>query len=294
MLIDMKNIKTSLRLLQLKLRTINGRRKVPIDDNTWFELQFRPQEALKYLGIRLPTLPPDEVQKRFTASCGRNNLQQAFSFYKYVRSSCKLTTINEPKILDFGGGWGRISRFFLRDTKPEYIWIADCLSDSIHWLRETGNPCNIVKNNPRPPILNLNDSYFDLIYCFSVFSHLTESFFNEWLTYLMSILRPGGHLVFTTRGNQFIKQIERLHEEKSSSYLVEKLPHPAKINVLYSKDEFQFYPTGGGGELDSCFYGEAIIPRGYLEKRYGSLMTSFTEKVKNVDQAIIILRKELD
>lgn len=291
---DLKHIKSSLLLLQLRFRSLNGKRKVPIDDDTWFELQFRPQEALKYLGIRLPALPSDEVQKRFTAHCGRNNLQQAFSFYKYIRSTCKLTTINEPKILDFGGGWGRISRFFLRDTKPEFIWIADCLADSIHWLHATVNPCNIVKNNPRPPISSLNASHFDLIYCFSVFSHLNENYFNEWLTYLMDKLRSGGHLVFTTRGSHFIQQLERLHEEKRPSHLVEKLPHPAKIYSLYSKGEFQFYTTGGGGELESSFYGEALIPRGYIENRYGSVLTSFTEKVEDVGQAIIVLRKELD
>jgi len=290
----LKNFRSSLSLLQLKLSTLNGRRKVSIDEDTWFELQFRPKEALKYLGIKLPKLPPDEIQKRFTASSGRNNLRQAFSFYEYVRSACKLSAINEPKILDFGGGWGRISRFFLRDTKPEHIWIVDCLSDSIHWLKETGNPCNIVKNNPLPPISDFNKSFFDLIYCFSVFSHLNEKFFNEWLKYFIHILRPGGHLIFTTRGNQFIDHLERLLFEKRPSKLMEYLPHPGQMKLLYSKNKFQFYPTGGGGELESSFYGEAIIPRGYLEKKYGSLIKSFTENVKDVDQAIIILRKEPD
>jgi hypothetical protein len=101
-----------------------------IPHRIWFELQFKPLDALKYYGIPVPGLPPDDVQIRFTGRTGRDNLMQAFSFYQYICSVCQLNKINLPKVLDFGGGWGRIARFFLRDTKPEMITIADCLSDS--------------------------------------------------------------------------------------------------------------------------------------------------------------------
>jgi hypothetical protein len=87
-----------------------------IDDQTWFELQFNPEETRAKYHIPMPDLPPDEVQLGFTARTGRVNLQQAFDFYQYVVSKCELRTKRQPRILDFGGGWGRISRFFLRDT----------------------------------------------------------------------------------------------------------------------------------------------------------------------------------
>ena len=83
-----------------------------IDDDVWFELQFNREEALKSFGITLPALPSDDVQVGFTALSGRDNLKQAFEFYRYVRSACHIDQIADPHILDFGGGWGRISRFF--------------------------------------------------------------------------------------------------------------------------------------------------------------------------------------
>ena len=289
---DLRISRGGLFLQQCRFRTAIGMPRAAIDDTTWFELQFRPQDALKYYGIPLPGLPSDEVQMRYTARAGRNNLQQAFNFYRYVYSACKLSQVNEPRILDFGGGWGRISRFFLRDTKPELICIADCLSDAIDRLHATGNPCKILKNEPLPPIVGL-DTHFDLIYAFSVFSHLSEQFLRAWLTYLMDCLRPGGHLVFTTRGRQFIDQLEQVHRENLSihSYLREKLPSPKEVRERYLKGEFQFYPTGGGEELTSDFYGEALIPRRYIEIHYRSALVDFTEEVPDVDQSVVILQK---
>ena len=83
-----------------------------IPDGIWYELQFKPLNALKYCGIQVPGLPPDDVQIRFTGRTGQDNLKQAFSFYQYICSARQLNKINSPKILDFGGGWGRIARFF--------------------------------------------------------------------------------------------------------------------------------------------------------------------------------------
>ena len=271
---------------------VKGTTSIPLDDTSWFELQFHPEEALEKHGIRLPGLPPDEVQMGFTARAGRVNLQQAFSFYRYVCSVSHLNEIKEPTILDFGGGWGRISRFFLRDTRPESIFIADCMTNAIHWLRTTKNPCNIIKNGPLPPIDGL-DKPLDLIYAFSVFSHLSEQCMRAWVAYFMDCLRPNGFLIFTTRGHQFIEQIDQLHRENSPFHarLREQLPTPNVLRERHLKGELQFYPIGGAGELTPDFYGETFIPRSYFETHYGSVLVDFTEEVPDVDQSIVVLRR---
>lgn len=143
-----------------------ARSAVPkIQDDEWFELQFNPELAHAKYRITLPALPSDEVQVSFTGLAGRTNLQQAFSFYQFVSRSCQLDQIVEPRILDFGGGWGRVSRFFLRDTKPESIYIADVLESSIRCLRASFDRSHIIYNRPRPPILELSDEQFDLRRC---------------------------------------------------------------------------------------------------------------------------------
>jgi hypothetical protein len=267
--------------------------KASIPDSVWYELQFTPAEGLERHGIPIPNLPPDEVQIRFTGRTSRQNLEQAFSFYLHLSSQCRLQDMESPKVLDFGGGWGRISRFFLRDTECNRITVADCLSDSIYWLRETNNPCNIVKNDPFPPIAGLGTD-FDVIYAFSVFSHLSEKYQNAWFDYLISCLRPGGYLVITTRGHQFIETLKCFHSQRLVNGLTTQLPKPDEISARYAAGEFQFYPTGGGGELEPAFYGETFIPRAYFEKKYGSQIVSFSEDVQYVDQAVLVLQKPFD
>jgi SAM-dependent methyltransferase len=267
-------------------------RGASIPDEVWFQLQFKPEEGRERYGIPIPNLPPDDVQQRFTGASGQRNLQQAFSFYLYIRSICRLRDIPSPKILDFGGGWGRIARFFLRDTEPGRITVADCLSDSLHWLRETNNPCNVIKNDPFPPIIGLEDD-FDVAYAYSVFSHLSEKYQNAWFDYLMACLRPGGHLVITTRGHQFLDILKHLHSGKVVNSLTTDLPKPEEIEARYNAGEFQFYPTGGGGELAAEFYGEAFIPLVCFARKYGSRIVAFSEAVEHVDQAVLVLRKPM-
>jgi hypothetical protein len=267
--------------------------KASIPDSLWYQLQFTPAEGLKRFGIPIPSLPPDDVQMGYTGRTGHINLQQAFSFYLYLSSVCHLQDMDSPKILDFGGGWGRIARFFLRDTKCDRITVADCLSDSVHWLRQTNNPCRIVKNDPFPPIVGLGAD-FDVIYAFSVFSHLSEEYQNAWFDYLLSCLRPGGYLVVTTRGHQFIEILKSYHSQHLVNRLTTNLPMPEVLSARYAAGEFQFYSTGGTAcELQSAFYGEAIIPRAYFQKKYGPQIVDFTENVPYVDQAVLVLQKPL-
>lgn len=270
-----------------------------INDAEWFELQFNPEVALKKYGIMLPTMPSSDIQIGFTGLSGRVNLQQAFSFYRYICSVCQINKINEPILLDFGGGWGRVARFFLRDTKPENIYIAETMEYAIECVRATGGLFHVIHNQPHPPILGLIEQ-FDLVYAYSVFSHLSEEYFHAWINYLLDALRPGGYLVFTTRGQFFINHLEHLHKETDKPdemlkehirRLREEMPLPKEIRRRYLSGEFQFYPIGGAGELTSDFFGEAFIPRSYIQKHLGSFFIDFKEDVPNVDQSVVVLQK---
>jgi len=270
-----------------------------ISDDTWFELQFRGDEALAKYGIPLPSLPSDDVQISFTALCGRTNLKQAFEFYKHVRSISGINKTTKPRIMDFGGGWGRISRFFLRDTDPDHIYIVDTMARAIELLHATNNPCRIIHNQPLPPVPTLTEK-FDLIYAYSVFSHLSEEYFRSWTDYLLSVLRPGGYLAFTTRGRFFIEHLAKLHNDKGPHpkmleehirRLREDMPEPDVIRHRYLNGSFQFYPVGGAGELTKDFFGETFIPRGYMEQNFGPLLVDFNDDVPSVDQSVVVLRK---
>jgi 2-polyprenyl-3-methyl-5-hydroxy-6-metoxy-1,4-benzoquinol methylase len=270
-----------------------------ISDDEWFELQFQQAAALEKYGIEIPAVPSDDIQLGFTGQTGRSNMQQAFSFYQHLRSTCRLEEVVKPSVMDFGGGWGRIARLFLRETTADRICVVDTMKQSIDLLRATGNRSRVIHNQPRPPIIGLTEE-FDIIYAYSVFSHLSEEYFAAWIGYLLTLVRPGGYLAFTTRGDSFINHLDRLHKDSSNipDTLVEhvrrlrdEMSPPEEIRRRYRAGEFQFFPIGGTAELTPDFFGEAFIPKQYVERKFGAFLLDFDENVPNVDQSVVVLRK---
>jgi hypothetical protein len=271
-----------------------------IADRDWFELQFNPELA-KLRGIPVPGIPSEQDQVSFTGLTGRQNLEQACSFYKLAHEAAELNLVQDPHILDFGGGWGRIARFWLRDTPPQNITVSDTMDTAISLLCELKAPYHIVKNPPFPPADY--DRSYDLIYAFSVFSHLSEKYAAAWVDYLLTHLKPHGRFVFTTRGDRFISDITTIKAQTeefveaqtlggASAYLKQlraTFPDPSILRVRYDAGQFQFFPLTHTRLPEDCT-GETIIPRGWFEKRYGDHLVGF-EQNADAQQAIVTLRR---
>jgi SAM-dependent methyltransferase len=100
--------------------------------------------------------------------------------------------------LDFGCGIGRILRHAAEEEGAEF-WGCDIDEPSVEWL--AGNlspPLHMMRNGEEPP-LDLPDEHFDLIWAFSVFTHLMDSW-SGWLIELHRMLKPGGLLIATVFG----------------------------------------------------------------------------------------------
>jgi hypothetical protein len=229
-------------------------------------------------------------------------LQQAFNFYLYARDVSGIDKLSEPRIMDFGAGWGRIARLFLREARPQDILASDTMSLAISCLRETGGAFQIIQNPPAPPIPGFQRT-FNLIYAFSVFSHLSEPYTRAWLDYLLMLLQPEGHLVFTTRGLRFISDLESIKAQsmevinsyetaKVNEYLrqLRNFPDPEIIRHRFVAGEFQFYPIANASLPEDCT-GETLIPRRYLETHYRPYFAGFNEDIPDVNQSVIVLKK---
>jgi hypothetical protein len=255
-----------------------------ISDKKWFEMNLNPGNNISNLDFELPSLPPDEVQKAFTGISGKKNIEQAFAFYKFILKNC--ISKKQPIIMDFGSGWGRITRLFLRDTLAENIFAVDPYSVALDWMYNTKLPCRIIKSNPLPPIPEIGIKKFDLIYAFSVFSHLSEEYFNSWMFYLLSLLDEKGTIVFTTRGMHFINYIEKNEINKNI------FKNYKDIKTKYNSGEFQFFGHKRSDELDGSWYGEAFIPFQYLEEKYRVYKPRLINDIHGVDQTVFALTKQ--
>ncbi len=275
------------------LSGVRNIRKEEISDHEWFEANLDPRGYRAKLGIRIPNLPPDDVQRSFTGNQGRGNLEQAFDFYKFVLAHLPDGVLDKHDILDFGGGWGRVLRFFLREFEPDRLIMVDCLTEAVKWARSLDSPFKVIHTNAFPP-LPLAERSVGLCYAFSVFSHLAEQPCCDWLRHFANLLVPGGKLFLTTRGQAQINYLVKLTREGSSNPVLKTLPHPDVIRDRLSKGVFQFYPGGGGRELTHDFFGETWIPRKWMEERYASFgfrTCEFYPEFQSVYQCVFVLQK---
>jgi SAM-dependent methyltransferase len=103
------------------------------------------------------------------------------------------------RVLDFGCGAGRVLRHFMPEAAEGDFTGCDIDAAGVAWLNANLNPpLHAFVNGELPPLPRPNAS-FDLIYAFSVFTHLTDSW-SAWLVELHRLLAPEGVLIASFLG----------------------------------------------------------------------------------------------
>jgi SAM-dependent methyltransferase len=105
-------------------------------------------------------------------------------------------------ILDFGCGCGRVIRHLHR-LGPQ-LHGTDYNPCLIEWCQRNLLFARFDLNGLQPP-LRYRDGTFDLIYAFSVFTHLPEGLQFSWMAELRRVLAPGGYLFMTTHGEPYAR-----------------------------------------------------------------------------------------
>lgn len=156
---------------------------------------------------------------------------------------------------DFGCGIGRILRHALDEQGSEF-WGCDIDEPSIEWLAANLSPPLRVMPSGEEPPLDLPDEHFDLIWAFSVFTHLMDSW-SGWLMELHRMLKPGGLLIATVFGPA--------HTEFGGEPVAEEI---IGMNILYPGASWD---TGGPLILHSRWWLEEHWGRAFeiLEFRIG-------------------------
>jgi hypothetical protein len=94
-------------------------------DLEWLNILQKSLKSNVINEVKFPGFPSDEIQNLFTGQKGSDTLKEAHDFYLMCKNSIKKFKENlmdeNSTYLDFGVGWGRIVRMFLRDFKSENI-----------------------------------------------------------------------------------------------------------------------------------------------------------------------------
>lgn len=102
---------------------------------------------------------------------------------------------NISNFLDFASGFGRLTRFLVQELDTTKIWISDIQSEAVAFQKEQFDVNGFVSTID-PTQLHCKEQ-FDCIFVASLFTHLPEQRFHEWLKQLFQILTPDGILIFT-------------------------------------------------------------------------------------------------
>ena len=268
-----------------------------VDDETWFWMNVFGRKALANL---LPRMPEVSMQENFTGSSGHATLREGFDAYRIFKT-CYETHAGPigscRAVLDFGCGWGRIIRFFLKDVEPEKLFGIDHCEEAIRACLDTNKWCRFTLIEPYPPMPLTRES-FGLIYLYSVFSHLPEEMHWMLLKEFHRLLVPGGMLIATTREREFVHFCKALRDDPRLNEKPPFLKPAARIfadvdATLSAYDNGQYCYECYGSEGRWSFWGEACIPKGYVERRWPDIfeVCEYIDDRKVCLQNVIVARK---
>ena len=269
-----------------------------LSDDDWAKLLARSISEPVIDGVQFPAFPEEELQNRVHGHSGAHSIAEADGFFKFI----KMHTYGSPtnavgrRILDFGSGWGRILRLFMRDFdfvniygfEPDFLLCA---------LARSLNPYVTFFSGDFKPTGGLPERFFDLMVGWSIFSHLSPSSATAWLTEAARVVVPGGYCVFTTWGDRFLQRLSReTHERREGKeihwYSSVCIDAAGSINQRlsdYEKGEFVWFTAGR-----SILYGEAFVGEGALRTLISQNQLPFAIKIfdkTTLDQDAFVLRR---
>lgn len=118
-------------------------------------------------------------------------------------------------ILDFGCGCGRVLRHW-QGLGRGRVFGTDYSPRLVEWCRQN-LPFTEVGANQLAPPLAYKEAEFDLVYAFSVFTHLTEDLQVRWMTELARVVKPGGHLLISTHGESYSGRLNGAERRRFAS-----------------------------------------------------------------------------
>lgn len=227
-----------------------------------------------------PSMASDEVQDSWTGNHGKVLLGQSLAFMKNVLSGYYEITgrdIQDARVLDFGCGWGRLLRLLYKYVSYEQIYGIDPWYKSIDHCRDQGIKGNLAISDYVPRTIPF-DVQFDLIYAFSVFTHLSAKTCAVSLSTLRKYIADNSLLVITIRP----KEYWLVHQNGKFS---------SEMLALHDKTGFAFIPHNRPPIDGDITYGDASISVDYFERNFPQwkVIKTFATR-KDVHQVLMFLR----
>jgi SAM-dependent methyltransferase len=261
-----------------------------LDDDVWALLLSQQYELYPHIRALLPSMPEPALQEIWNGASGLALARQSRTFYTKLRAAYRAhgpRPLAESTVLDFGCGWGRLTRYLLRDVAPGHLNGCDPVEGILEMCRANRIAATFARSEVIPERLPF-DQRFDLVYAFSVFTHLSETAHEHSLAALHQCLRPGGILIATIRPPEYLSYCDAmrsLFEQHAHSGLADSrylfVPHPVDPR----------HPQASGDQIE---YGETVLTMAYVRERWSSWFELLETNLQldDLHQVVLTLRRK--
>jgi hypothetical protein len=239
-----------------------------LDDDLWALLLTRQYDRFPHIRALLPAMPEPALQEMWNGRSGLALASQSKAFYAKLRDRYErygVRPLAAASVLDFGCGWGRLTRYLARDLAPGQLYACDPVEAILDVCRASRVPATLARSSFRPRKLPF-DRRFDLAFAFSVFTHLSEAEHERCLRVLHEGLDPGGILIVTIRPPAYLHSCQAMHQLRDGLRLDEPAALTTARYLFVPHAAVAVHPQyGGEGDMD---YGETVITMAYVRQHW--------------------------
>lgn len=272
-----------------------------ITDERWFEMLTKSINEEIIDGIKFPVFPNKDIQSQFVGSSNESALKEGYQFYQLVKGYASALgmplSYDSSKLLDFGCGWGRYLRFFRKDISIDNLFGVDIDPNILEVCRSCGVAGQLSRIFPSGK-LPYPDKFFDCSIAYSVFTHLPENIHLHWVSELARVAKPGCVFVLTLESKRFLNFIASIDRDNPPSGWHAGLSHfQDKLGDCFSdfdNGNFVYLPTGGGDFRAADVYGDAVVPRAYIERKWSGFFNviDYIDDPERFWQAVLIVQRK--
>jgi len=221
--------------------------------------------------LAAPVPPPElrmgygDTEEGFLAS-GREHVGQMLEILAQAGEDSRSLS----KVLELGCATARMLRFYPYHEGESELWGVDIMARNIAWCQQHLSPPLRFATTTTAPHLPFEDNYFDLVYCGSVFTHVSD-LADAWFLELRRVLRPGGYMYITIHDRNSIDIL--LKDYRQSSTLVPLLEEMDTKTSILSKEYASF-------SVNSDPYSQVFYDADYIIGKW-SQFAGFVSKTEN-------------
>lgn len=268
-----------------------------LSDAEWEAVLKLSAQQNEIESVWFPGFPADEIQVGMHGTTSKQSVEGAMKFYRFIQNHAEAHGGRigaAHRLVDFGSGWGRMLRPFMRDValsnliglepNPWFCMLARGLNPYVSFLKSEYLP-------PAP----IRSGSVDAVISWSVFSHLGERLARAWLHEFSRISRPGARLYLTTWGARFF---DTLLDAKTRQGRGESIHfyHDIVLKAMggdpehhrrqYERGEFVFLASQG-----TETYGEAWISEKCMARMIPYDMQIISHDTSALSQDVFVLQR---